>query len=571
VRWLLPLALAVLALSACSVNNVASEPGGSRPTYPSIYYFLAGSTVQELGNYDLADQLYRSALDSDPKSAYLRKRVLLNSFNLYNSGLLDEDQMKGLIASYDALIPYDEEILTANYNFYEQVADSTAMALTISRLETRFPSAQTYILRFIHSFRHEADPKLSYLDQALELAWNDPRQLQHLSRFYFFYDLEKSIRCMKRALEINPSREAHEMMSELVVSSKNPAWAKDYAATLSYPEDRENLLYFLNMAFDARQLELILALDDTVLRIGDLDLMYLLGVSALFSRRPDILAGIETQLPKTAGLDENRQYLYAILGANTLLNGNGTALKRYLPQITSTQYYDNIYNFYTFAGAYQVPDSVSTSSRDLAEGFSSRVRDSLPDGAPSQYLTALASASTDSTYTGYAIAKFNLIQYLGAEHGYSEDDLEFLLQFYYDQGQLDQHRALLPDAVRRYPDNPLFLNDLGYTLLLEGEFLDKGASLIRRALVFDPENPFYLDSLAWYYYLIGDYATAATYLDIPKTMENMPSEIAWHIGAIYLALNDKDQARDFFLKCIEIGNDPDYVQRATEAMKLLGE
>jgi predicted Zn-dependent protease len=358
-------------------------------------------------------------------------------------------------------------------------------------------------------------------------------------------------------------------MSELVVSGKNPAWAKDYAATLSYPENRENLLSFLNMAFDARQLELVLALDDKVLRTGDLDLMYLLGVSALFGRRPDILAGIETQLPETAGLDENRQYLYAILGANTLLNGNGTALKRYLPQITSTQYYDNIYNFYTFAGAYQVPDSVSASSRDLAEGFSSRVRDSLPDGAPSQYLSALAAASTDSTYTGYAIARFNLIQYLGSEHGYSEDDLEFLLQFYYDQGQLDQHRALLPDAVRRYPDNPLFLNDLGYTLLLEGEFLDKGASLIRRALVFDPENPFYLDSLAWYYYLIGDYATAATYLDIPKTMENMPSEIAWHIGAIYLALNDKDQARDFFLKCIEIGNDPDYVQRATEAMKLL--
>jgi tetratricopeptide (TPR) repeat protein len=123
--------------------------------------------------------------------------------------------------------------------------------------------------------------------------------------------------------------------------------------------------------------------------------------------------------------------------------------------------------------------------------------------------------------------------------------------------------------VEKYPDNPVFANDLGYTLLLEGADPREAARLIQVALDAEPENPFYLDSMAWCHYLAGDYARAEELMAIPAQMEDMPAEIAWHLGAIYLKLGNLERAKEFLSLCVSIGGDQECVTEARHALRQL--
>jgi len=86
----------------------------------------------------------------------------------------------------------------------------------------------------------------------------------------------------------------------------------------------------------------------------------------------------------------------------------------------------------------------------------------------------------------------------------------------------------------------------------------------------DPANHFYLDSIAWYYYLEGDYLHAREFITGVMEMEDMPSEIAYHIGLIHLKLNDFATATSYMVRAAEASDDPTYNDRARRALDLWG-
>ncbi len=110
---------------------------------------------------------------------------------------------------------------------------------------------------------------------------------------------------------------------------------------------------------------------------------------------------------------------------------------------------------------------------------------------------------------------------------------------------------------------------MGYGMLMRGEDPEQAAGFIRHALVFEPDNIYFLDSLAWYHYLTGEFEEALLLMVLPQQQADLPAEIAWHIGAIYLALEDYPSARYWLQKCLETGNDPASENEAREVLKLL--
>jgi len=99
-------------------------------------------------------------------------------------------------------------------------------------------------------------------------------------------------------------------------------------------------------------------------------------------------------------------------------------------------------------------------------------------------------------------------------------------------------------------------NYLGYMWVDHGENLDQAASFIKRALEKDPENPAFLDSLGWYYFKTGDYAKALDQLKkAAATIQPEDAVVDEHLGDTYLKLNDPEQALSFWKKAAVI--DPD--------------
>ena len=101
-------------------------------------------------------------------------------------------------------------------------------------------------------------------------------------------------------------------------------------------------------------------------------------------------------------------------------------------------------------------------------------------------------------------------------------------------GRDAESEKMFRDVIARDPLDAGALNYLGYMLAEHGRSLDEAASLIQRALEIEPDNPSYLDSLGWAYVQQGKLDLA----DAPLTAaaEKLPrnSVIQDHLGDLRL-------------------------------------
>jgi tetratricopeptide (TPR) repeat protein len=81
--------------------------------------------------------------------------------------------------------------------------------------------------------------------------------------------------------------------------------------------------------------------------------------------------------------------------------------------------------------------------------------------------------------------------------------LALLAHAHSELGEPDRAIAVLTTAIAHDPLSAPALNSLGYTLAERGERLSEAVDYIQRALKLDPDNPAYLDSLGWALYKQG--------------------------------------------------------------------
>ncbi|TFH02609.1 MAG: tetratricopeptide repeat protein [Calditrichales bacterium] len=121
--------------------------------------------------------------------------------------------------------------------------------------------------------------------------------------------------------------------------------------------------------------------------------------------------------------------------------------------------------------------------------------------------------------------------------------------------QLKQYAAcdsLYENALKHYPEDPLFLNNYAYTLAERGERLDKALEMAKTAVKAEPENGAYQDTIGWIYFQLKNYNLALFH--ITKSIENRESSavVYEHLGDVYLKLKDYKSAIEKWLLALEI-------------------
>lgn len=122
------------------------------------------------------------------------------------------------------------------------------------------------------------------------------------------------------------------------------------------------------------------------------------------------------------------------------------------------------------------------------------------------------------------------------------------------------------DLIARNPLDANSLNYLGYMLAEQGTSLDEAVTLIQRALKIDPENPSYLDSLGWAYFQQGkldlaDQPLSAAAAQLPKN-----SVIQDHLGDLRLKQNRRAEAIEAWQRAL--AGDGDGIDRAKVQKKV---
>jgi tetratricopeptide (TPR) repeat protein len=118
-------------------------------------------------------------------------------------------------------------------------------------------------------------------------------------------------------------------------------------------------------------------------------------------------------------------------------------------------------------------------------------------------------------------------------------------------GQPERAEKLFQDSIRLYPEVTEAFNYLAYNWAQRGVNLDEALALIKQALARKPDNPAYLDTLGWVLFRKGDFENALIHVKKAVDMDE-DGEVAFHMGDILNALGRRDEAVSWWRRSLKL-------------------
>jgi len=115
------------------------------------------------------------------------------------------------------------------------------------------------------------------------------------------------------------------------------------------------------------------------------------------------------------------------------------------------------------------------------------------------------------------------------------------------------------NAIRLDANNHTALNNYAYYLSLRQERLDEALEMAERAVAMEPGNAAYLDTIGWIHYKLGNLESAKLYIQQSIDTGQASATVYEHLGDVYKALGDEENARKWWGKAFEIDPDRDYL------------
>ena len=119
----------------------------------------------------------------------------------------------------------------------------------------------------------------------------------------------------------------------------------------------------------------------------------------------------------------------------------------------------------------------------------------------------------------------------------------FLQAMVYDAlDQWPNAEAAIKKAQTLAPDRPEVMNFLGYGWINQGQHVQEGMDLVRRALQLQPKSGAVIDSLGWGYYKLGNYDEALGFIEEAVQLDPSDAEVNEHLGDVYKAMGRNAEA-----------------------------
>ena len=146
-------------------------------------------------------------------------------------------------------------------------------------------------------------------------------------------------------------------------------------------------------------------------------------------------------------------------------------------------------------------------------------------------------------------------------------------RFYFQVGAMlerkgDEARSIeyLEKSLELKPDFDEALNHLGYMWAEKGRNLPRARAMIEQALKAEPENPAYLDSMGWVLFRLGKPAEALEWLTKARKGSTEPdATVLDHLGDAAAACGRWDLAREAWSESLKLEPSPAVAKKLAEA------
>lgn len=128
-----------------------------------------------------------------------------------------------------------------------------------------------------------------------------------------------------------------------------------------------------------------------------------------------------------------------------------------------------------------------------------------------------------------------------------------------NSGDFRGAETTLREILAQSPGNPIAQNNLGYFLAERNEKLDEALTLIQKALQTEPDNPSYLDSLGWVYFKLGKLDLAEENLKKALKFDTSSATIHEHLGDVYQKQGKAELAKASWQKALTLASDAEQI------------
>ena len=191
----------------------------------------------------------------------------------------------------------------------------------------------------------------------------------------------------------------------------------------------------------------------------------------------------------------------------------------------------------------------------LREGDRTAARDrfkeilSASQGSEDAYLLIVQACSrADANREGVSWAK------QGTQAHPDSESLEFQHAALMEQaGDFKASEKAFRELLQQHPNNAEALNYLGYMLADRGVKLEEALGLIQRAVSIQPDNPAFLDSLGWVLFRLGRTEQAEPYLVRAAQGSRDDPTVLEHLGEVQAKLGQWSDALKSYRRALERG------------------
>lgn len=136
-------------------------------------------------------------------------------------------------------------------------------------------------------------------------------------------------------------------------------------------------------------------------------------------------------------------------------------------------------------------------------------------------------------------------------------------------GDFRESEKAFQALLQQYPDNAEALNYLGYMLADRGIKLEEALGLIQRAVSIQPDNPAFLDSLGWVLFRLGRAEQAESYLLRAAQGSRDDATVLEHLGDVQAKLGQHADALKSYRRALERG--PDHPEALKKKIRKLSD
>ena len=613
-----PFLLILIFLTGCAVNKVSQENALSLPNEQSAIYFSFAEAALQQKDFVAAIELYKKADRADSTNIFIKEKLLeiMTLVSLFKPEYQDEIIKLG--EEYYARKLYSVKILSILAEAYN-IQQNYKRARKFFKLAIKQnPTARNQIAYYLFQKEHDppADKKLLY--NALEFPWKDKNIILTIAELIGEFDAEKSLEILEK---VYARWDDEVSFTPLLTTYEKVGKADKILDLLQQRLDEKKPVsdplttYLIGRYFTLKNYDKVIENKDICFQIGTNEILRFLFFAAFQKEDYKLAVRAGEAIEQSQDFNEElRDSFYSYFVELYIATEEDDKVVESLIKCGNIHIIRNLMLDYNYkedeklrvrfktildsflvkrkeTGAYLLAIfHTNLEEKEPALEYLSRIPDNflvenellfeaaalyLQNGLDIEKARTLLEKLEDAELTPNEIIAGLLFRTQNDSIAYEMLKQEInrnpqphittfirysLLAERYDK--IDSLVVHLEKGIEIFPDNADLLNTLGYLIAKYGleDKYDLSEELLTKALELQPESAMIWDSMAWLHFQKGFFKKALKAMEIPLKSKIEHSEIAYHLGEIFLKLDKKEQAEKYLKQAIELANDDDAVE-----------